>query len=144
LTCIKGSKPTFNSQYDNGIYMYPLQGGKNRFHPTQKSLQLFEELIRKHSNENDTVLDTFLGGGTTLFACKNTNRKFKGCELDKEYFDKIIERLLTMNNEKLENLAEDFDKLEIKDIDKLTKKQRAIDNLFINIFNLIFIKYVRH
>ena len=91
LTCIKGSKPTFNSQYDNGIYMFPLQGGKNRFHPTQKSLQLFEELIKKHSNENDTVLDTFLGGGTTLFACKNTNRKFRGCELNKEYFDKIIE-----------------------------------------------------
>lgn len=91
LTCIKGSKPTFNSQYDNGIYMFPLQGGKNRFHPTQKSLQLFEELIKKHSNENDTVLDTFLGGGTTLFACKKTNRKFRGCELSKEYFDKFAE-----------------------------------------------------
>jgi len=93
LTCIKGSKPTFNSQYDNGIYMFPLQGGKKRFHPTQKSLPLFEELIKKHSNENDTILDTFLGGGTTLFACKNTNRKFKGCELNKEYFDKITEIL---------------------------------------------------
>jgi site-specific DNA-methyltransferase (adenine-specific) len=89
LTCIKGTKPTFNSQYDNAIYMFPLQGGKNRFHPTQKSLPLFEELIKKHSNENDTVLDTFLGGGTTLIACKNTNRKFKGCELNKEYFDKV-------------------------------------------------------
>jgi site-specific DNA-methyltransferase (adenine-specific) len=93
LTCVKGSKPTFNSEYDNGIYMYPLQGGKKRFHPTQKSIKLFEVLIEKHSNKNDTVLDTFLGGGTTLFACKNTNRKFKGCELSKEYFDKIIEYL---------------------------------------------------
>ena len=93
LTCIKGSKPTFNSQYDNGIYMFPLQGGKNRFHPTQKSLQLFEELIKKHSNENDTVLDKFIGGGTTIFACKNTNRKFRGCEVSKEYFDKFTEIL---------------------------------------------------
>ena len=41
LLGIKGSKPTFNSKYDNGIYMFPLQGGKNRFHPTQKSLLLF-------------------------------------------------------------------------------------------------------
>lgn len=51
------------SSYDNGIYIYsfPLQGGKDRFHPTQKSLALFEELIKKHSNENDVVLDTFLG-----------------------------------------------------------------------------------
>lgn len=90
LLGIKGAKPTFNSKYDNGIYMYPLQCGKNRFHPTQKSLSLFEELIKKHSNENDIVLDTFLGGGTTAIACKNTNRQFKGCEISTEYFDKIM------------------------------------------------------
>lgn len=103
LLGIKGSKPTFNSKYDNALYnnnddidneienyMYPLQGGKNRFHPTQKSLPLFEELIKKHSNENDTVLDTFLGGGTTLFAARNTGRKFIGCELSKEYYDKVM------------------------------------------------------
>ena len=90
---IKDSNPTFNSAYDNGIYSYPLQGGKNRFHPTQKSLALFEELIKKHSNEGDTVLDTFLGSGTTALACKNTKRNFKGCEIDKTYYDKIIELL---------------------------------------------------
>jgi site-specific DNA-methyltransferase (adenine-specific) len=90
LVGIKVSKPTFNSKYDNGIYMHPIQGGKNRFHPTQKNVTLFEELIVKHSNENDTVLDTFLGGGTTAIACKNTNRKFKGCELSTEYFDKVM------------------------------------------------------
>ena len=66
------------------------QSGKNRFHKTQKSLRLFEDLIKKHSNEGDTVLDTFLGGGTTAIACKNTNRHFKGCEINKEYYDKII------------------------------------------------------
>ncbi len=93
LLGIKGSKPTFNSKYDNGIYMFPLQGGKARFHPTQKSVSLFEELIKKHSNENDTVLDTFLGGGTTAIACRNTKRGFKGCEISAEYFDKIKELL---------------------------------------------------
>lgn len=91
LLGVKGTKPTFNSKYDNGIYMFPLQGGKNRFHPTQKSLNLFEELVKKHSNENDVVLDTFLGSGTTAIACKNTNRNFKGCEICKEYYDKIIQ-----------------------------------------------------
>jgi len=90
LLGIKGSKPTFNSKYDNGIYMFPLQGGKNRFHPTQKSLSLFEALISKHSNEDDVVLDTFLGAGTTAFACKNTKRKFKGCEISSEYFEKLM------------------------------------------------------
>lgn len=93
LTAVKKSKPIFNSQYDNGTYFYPLQGGKNRIHPTQKSLKLFEELILKHTNEGDTVIDTFLGGGTTAFACKNTKRNFKGTELNKEYYDKVIKIL---------------------------------------------------
>jgi site-specific DNA-methyltransferase (adenine-specific) len=89
LVGVKGSKPTFNSKYDDGIYRHPLQGGKNRFHPTQKSISLFEELIEKHSNQNDVVLDTFLGGGTTAIASKNTNRQFKGCEISKDYFDRV-------------------------------------------------------
>lgn len=93
LVAIKGSKPTFNSKYDNGIYYYPLQGGRNRFHPTQKSIALFEELIRKHSNENDVVMDTFLGGGTTAIASSNTKRKFTGCEISKEYFNKMMKQL---------------------------------------------------
>ena len=93
LLGIKKSKPTFNSKYDNAIYKFPLQGGKNRFHPTQKSLPLFEELIKKHSNEEDIVLDTFLGSGTTAIAAKNTNRKYKGCEISKEYYDKIVKLL---------------------------------------------------
>lgn len=91
LLGVKGGKPTFNSKYDNAIYQFPLQGGKDRFHPTQKSIQLFEELVKKHSNEGDVVVDTFLGGGTTAIACKNTHRKFKGCEISKEYYEKILE-----------------------------------------------------
>ena len=93
LVCVKEGKPTFNSSYDNGIYNHPLQGGKNRFHPTQKSLLLFEDLIKKHSNENEIVLDTFLGSGTTAIACKNTRRNFKGTEISKEYYNKILELL---------------------------------------------------
>ena len=90
LVAVKSGKPTFNSKYDNGIYSFPLQGGKNRFHPTQKSLPLFETLIEKHSNENDVVLDTFLGSGTTAIAAKNKNRKFKGCEINNDFFNKTM------------------------------------------------------
>jgi len=93
LCGIKKSKPTFNSSYDNGIYNYPIQGGKNKFHPTQKNLKLFEELIIKHSNKNDIILDTFLGSGTTAIACNNTNRYFKGCEVSNEYYKKILDIL---------------------------------------------------
>jgi site-specific DNA-methyltransferase (adenine-specific) len=93
LLGVKESKPTFNSKYDNAIYQYPLQGGRDRFHPTTKSLNLFIDLINKHSNEGDLVLDTFSGSGTTAIACKKTNRRFKGCELDDVYYEKSIKRL---------------------------------------------------
>ena len=96
LTAVKKGSSTFNSKYDNGIYEYPIYGGKkglDRFHPTQKSLKLFEDLINKHSDEGALVLDCFLGSGTTALAAHNTNRKFIGCELDEEYYNKIINRL---------------------------------------------------
>ena len=93
LLGIKKSKPTFNSKYDNAIYRHPLQGGKERFHPTQKSLPLFEELILKHSNEGDIVLDPFAGSATTAIAAIHTNRKFIGCELDEKFFTKSKERI---------------------------------------------------
>ena len=93
LLGIKKSKPTFNSSYDKAVYNYPIQGGKDRFHPTQKNTKMFEELIEKHSNEGDVVLDCFLGSGTTAVAAKNTNRDFIGCELEKEYFDKLMLRI---------------------------------------------------
>lgn len=88
VSFVKVSKPTFNSEYDNGFYEYPICGGKERtIHPTQKPLVFMEDLVKKHSNEGDLVLDMFMGSGTTGVACKNTNRKFIGIELDKEYFE---------------------------------------------------------
>ena len=88
---VKGGKPTFHSEYDNGIYEYP--------HPTQKPLALFEDLVRKHSNEGDLVLDCFSGAATTAVACINLNRDFIGCELDKEYYDKSMERIQSIKNQ---------------------------------------------
>jgi len=93
LLGVKGGCPTFNSKYDKGIYYFPIQSGKNRFHPTQKSLQLFEALIKKHSHEGDVVVDPFLGGGTTAIACRNTKRDFKGCEINTSYYDKVMKIL---------------------------------------------------
>ena len=89
LIGVKGGKPTFNSSYDKGIYEFPMAAGKNKFHPTQKNLQLFEALIEKHSNEGDLIMDTFLGGGTTAIAGHNKKRKFCGCEINPEYVEKV-------------------------------------------------------
>ena len=94
VSAIKGSKPTFNSSYDNGLYSYPICAGKERtIHPTQKPLSLITDLVLKHSNEGDMVLDCFMGSGTTGMACKNTNREFIGMELDEKYFEIACNRI---------------------------------------------------
>ena len=90
---VRKGKPCFNSEYDNGIYSFPICHDKGRFHPTQKPLALAEAIIRKHTNEGDLVLDCFLGSGSTALACWNLNRNFIGCEISKEYFDGSIKWL---------------------------------------------------
>lgn len=102
LTAVKKGKPTFNSKYDNGIYSFPLQGDKNRFHPTQKSLELFKTLIKKHSNAGDLIVDPFLGAGTTAIASKLMGRKCNGSELNESYINKmntILEQTEEINEE---------------------------------------------
>lgn len=90
---VKGGKPTFHSEYDKGIYEFPICHDKGRFHPTQKPLALIETLVEKHSNEGDFVLDCFFGSATTAVACKNLNRNFIGCELNEEYYKKALDRI---------------------------------------------------
>jgi len=94
VTFVKGKKPTFNSEYDFGFYTGPICMGKERTkHPTQKPLFLIEELVKKHSNENELVLDCFMGSGTTGVACLNTNRRYIGVENNSEYFEIAKERI---------------------------------------------------
>jgi site-specific DNA-methyltransferase (adenine-specific) len=94
FTFVKGGKPTFNSKYDNALYKYPICHGKERYkHPTQKPLALIKELIEKHSNPGDLVLDTFAGTGTTAHACILSDREYIVIEREEEYFNIIKERL---------------------------------------------------
>lgn len=90
---VKGGKPTFHSEYDNGIYEFPICHDKGRFHPTQKPVALMEELIRKHTNVGDMVVDCFAGSATTAVAAYNTERNFNGCEISPEYYEKSMKRL---------------------------------------------------
>jgi len=62
-------------------------------HPTQKPVELFEYLIKTYTKEGDIVLDNCMGSGTTAIACMNTNRNYIGFELDKGYYDIILERI---------------------------------------------------
>ncbi len=102
---VKGSKPKFHSEYDNGVYFYPICHDKGRFHPTQKPIALLEELITKHSDEGDLVLDCFSGSASTAVAAFNLNRNFTGCELSKEYYDKSVRRLMKIGAIKEEAFA---------------------------------------
>jgi site-specific DNA-methyltransferase (adenine-specific) len=98
FTFVKGSKPTFNSEYDKGFYSYPICHGKERLnHPTQKPLQLIKDLILKHSNEGEIVLDNFAGSFTTGQAAIETSRYFIGIEKDAMYFGLGEERLSKLN-----------------------------------------------
>ena len=66
---------------------------KGSLHPTQKPTDLLEYLIKTYTNENETVLDFTMGSGSCGVACMNTNRKFIGIELDKNYFDIASKRI---------------------------------------------------
>ena len=90
---VKGGKPTFHSEYDNAVYSHPICHDRGRFHPTQKPLALIEEMIEKHSNPGELVVDCFSGAGTCALAAANKSRRFAGCELSGEYYAKSIERL---------------------------------------------------
>lgn len=63
-------------------------------HPTEKSVQLIEYLIKMFSNEGDLVLDNCSGRGTTLFAANNVNRCAIGIELEKKYFNLMKEDMI--------------------------------------------------
>lgn len=62
-------------------------------HPTQKSVELCEWLIKTYTNEGDLVLDNTMGSGSTMVACVNTNRKGIGIELDETYYKIAKERV---------------------------------------------------
>jgi len=76
-------------------------------HPTEKPLPLLSKLISVGSNENDIILDPFLGSGSTIVACQKLNRKAFGFEVKKEYCDIVKKRV--NNLKKQMDFFMDFD-----------------------------------
>lgn len=64
-------------------------------HVTPKPVELIENIIEHSSNENDTVLDCFMGSGTTAIAAINTGRNYIGFEKEEKYYNIIQERIRT-------------------------------------------------
>ena len=94
IVYVRGKKAPFDNSVDSKmkhkVKIFPTLSGKNRNHPTEKPVNLLSELIYLHSFEKQTILDPFMGSGSTGVASKQLNRKFIGIELDEQYF-KIAE-----------------------------------------------------
>ena len=78
----------------NKIFRYSAYLNKNeKFHPTQKPPQLYKWILDKYAKEGDKILDTHLGSGSIAIACHDYKFNLTACELDKEYFDKAMQRI---------------------------------------------------
>jgi site-specific DNA-methyltransferase (adenine-specific) len=65
----------------------------NKIHPTQKPVALYKWILDKYAKQGDKILDTHLGSGSIAIACHDYGFDLTACELDKEYFDKAMERI---------------------------------------------------
>lgn len=81
-------------RYPRDVLRFSWDTQKSAVHPTQKPVALLEYFVKTYTNEGDTVLDNCMGSGSTGIACKNTNRNFIGIELNKDYFNIAVQRIL--------------------------------------------------
>ena len=88
---IESTKSEF--KYPTSILAFDKIHPSIAIHPTQKSVECLEWLIKTYTNENMLVLDNCIGSGSTAVACKNTNRNFIGIDIEQKYVDISKERL---------------------------------------------------
>lgn len=93
----KGKAKSINNASSKTVHKYNNIVG-NKLHPTEKPIELMKLYIENSSNENDMVLDPFMGSGSTGIAAKLLNRKFIGIELDDNYFEIAKKRIEEPNN----------------------------------------------
>jgi site-specific DNA-methyltransferase (adenine-specific) len=72
---------------------------ENRIHPTQKPVDLYKWILDKYAKQGDKILDTHLGSGSIAIACHDYGFDLTACELDKEYFDKAMQRITNHTNQ---------------------------------------------
>lgn len=97
---------SFNTKFTYYVTQTNKKDKEKYKHPTIKPLNIVENLIINSSNENDLILDPFMGSGTTGNACVNLNRNFIGIELDTNYFNTAKHRIEEAKKEKEMQLVE--------------------------------------
>lgn len=104
----KGKGRMYPETYDDArtCWFEPINAkDKQRYqHPTCKPLKIIDILVRNSSSEGDTVLDPFMGSGTTGVSCLERNRKFIGIEIDETYFSIALKRISDVVNDKKQSL----------------------------------------
>lgn len=75
------------------IFYYPVRRNKNKIHPTQKPVELYEWLLKMYAKKGDKILDTHLGSGTIAIACHNAGYDLTACEIDTNYYTAAINKL---------------------------------------------------
>jgi site-specific DNA-methyltransferase (adenine-specific) len=78
-------------EYTKNPLVLVREGGT--IHPTQKPICLYKWILDKYAKPNDKILDSHLGSGSIAIACHDYSFELTACELDKEYYDKAIERI---------------------------------------------------
>lgn len=76
-----------------GMLQGDMKNKETRIHPTQKPAALYKWILDKYAKQGDKILDTYLGSGSIAIACHDYGFDLTACELDKEYYDKAIERI---------------------------------------------------
>ena len=104
IVYVRGKGATFNNntpfEYKRKIYASGIIPKSIKVHPAQKPIGLLKRYIELHTNENDIVLDPFMGSGSTIIACEKTNRHYIGFELDEKYFEIAKKRIEGASNDR--------------------------------------------
>lgn len=93
LFLYKGAAKPINNMGDKAAIQVDNINGKNKLHPTQKPIGLLKRFVLNSTNENDIILDPFMGCGSTGVAASEIGRDFIGIELDENYFNIAKERI---------------------------------------------------
>lgn len=88
----KGSEKILKKKYPQNILVFSNASQKNKLHPTQKPVALYEWLLTHYAKPGDKILDTHLGSGSSRIAAYNLGFDFVGCEIDPDYFKAQEER----------------------------------------------------
>ncbi|WP_220101955.1 DNA methyltransferase [Campylobacter hyointestinalis] len=83
------------------IFHFSVRKNRNKTHPTQKPVELYEWILKLFANKGDKILDTHLGSGTLAVACYKMGFDLTACEISKEYYIKAVEKLENFKSENL-------------------------------------------